>query len=200
MSLSVTRRIESALNISRAHHSHGRAPNDGLRHCATEPPTSARARFQTTTTKRLRMTLRLCARRRFYKSRKLCLRWRDLRRILKAFNDYVSDIEGLRSENIFSVHSSKLEYCSDSILVEKTVVPHFLSSKSEMPVVRLKKLAKLSECLNIQLHWNSLLPQKNTLKSLQNVFEDVSRMLESLLKRTSTSSSLTQQGRDALDL
>lgn len=40
----------------------------------------------------------------FFESEKLCLRWRDLHRILKVHNGFVFDVEDLRSGDINPIH------------------------------------------------------------------------------------------------
>lgn len=142
----------------------------------------------------------LVARDDFFEGEKLCLRWRGPRRIIKAHNDYVFDVEDLRNGKIDPIHGSRLKYYRDSSLDEMVIMSHVLSSETGMPVARLLKLVKVDDVLNVQVRWKGLSPQEDTFEPLQNVFEDVPNMLDRLLKRKNTPQDLAIEARDALDL
>lgn len=142
----------------------------------------------------------LVARNEFFEDEKLCLRSRGPRRIVKAHNNYVCDVEYLYCGNIDPVHGSRLKYYSDSSLDKKVIMSHVLSSETGMPVAGLMKLAKVDNELKVQVRWKGLSPQEYTLEPLQNVYEDVPKILQRLLERRATPGTLAEEARKTLEL
>lgn len=77
---------------------------------------------------------------------------------------------------------------------------HVLSIESGMPVSRLIIFIKVEDEIKVQVRWKCLSAQDDTLEPLNNVFEDVPKMLERLLNCKNTPAHLVRKARDALGL
>lgn len=73
---------------------------------------------------------------------KLALRWRGPRRIVRAVNDFVYQVEDLRNGNVEDVHATKLKFYHEASLNAEAIMPHVLSSETGMEVQRLLRLHK----------------------------------------------------------
>ena len=142
----------------------------------------------------------LVARNNFHHGEKLCLRWRGPRRIIKAMNDWIYQIEDLRNGNIETAHASRLKFYSDSSLDSTAIMSHVVQSETGMPVARLMNFIEHTDGIKVQVRWKGLSAQEDTLKPLKNVYEDGPKMLERLLDRSSTPAKLREQVRETLVL
>lgn len=80
-------------------------------------------------------------------------------------------------------------------------MPHVLQSETGMPVSRLMRLVEEPDGIKVQVRWKADLPNaEDTLEPLANVYEDVPKMLLSLLGRKNTVPELAQNARTALAL
>lgn len=142
----------------------------------------------------------LVARDNFHKGEKLCLRWRGPRRVIKAVNDWLYQIEDLRNGAIETAHASRLKFYSDSAFDSTAIMSHVMHSETGMPVARLMKFVECPDGIKVQVRWKGLSPLEDTLEPLQNVYEDVPRMLHKLMERSSTSQQLRDKVRETLGL
>lgn len=87
---------------------------------------------------------------------KLCSCWRGNRRVVKALNDYVFQVNDLRNENSSDVHGTLLKFYSDKSLDQKIIFSHILSSETGIPVSRLFRLVENSDGIKGALRWKGL--------------------------------------------
>lgn len=59
----------------------------------------------------------------------------------------------------------------------------------------LHKLVKHWKDLKIQVRWNVLFPQEDTLKQIKNIYKDIQKMFERLLKRPEIAGNLPKNTR-----
>ena len=142
----------------------------------------------------------LVAREDFHKGEKLALRWRGPRRIVKALNDYVFQVEDLRNGTIQDIHGSRLKYYKDSSLNENAIMSHVLSSETGMPINRLVRFVETDDGLKVHVRWKGLPDSEDTFEPLSNVYEDVPQLLMQLLKRKNTPIELAAKVRRELRL
>lgn len=142
----------------------------------------------------------LVARDEFHAGEKLCLRWRGPRRVTKAINDYVYQVEDLRNGILSDVHAARLKFYSDASLDAKVLLPHVLQSETGMQVQRLLRLVDTDHGLRVVIRWRGLTASEDTEEPLQQVFEDVPDLLGKLLARKSTPEALVAKARRALGL
>ena len=142
----------------------------------------------------------LIAREDFSAGEKLCLRWRGPRRVVKALSDYVFQVEDLRNGSVEDVHASRIRFYSDSSLDSEAIFPHVLSSETGMEVARLMSLEKNRNGLMIHVRWKGMPKEEDTLEPLEKVYEDVPKMVERLLARSSISKPLANEAKIALGL
>lgn len=140
----------------------------------------------------------LVARSEFNKGEKLALRWRGPRRVIKALNEHVYQIEDLRNGNLQDVHASMLKFYSDSLLDEKAILSHVLQSETGMVVARLMGLEESPEGLLVQVRWKGLPASEDTYETLERIRQDVPQMLERLLTRKNVPNSLVTKARSDL--
>lgn len=143
----------------------------------------------------------LVAREEFSAGEKLCLRWRGPRRVVKAQNDYVFQVEDLRNGAVEDIHGTRLKFYRDADLDTRAIMSHVLSSETGMPVARLMRLEETDDrTLKVVVRWKGLPHSEDTLEPLHRVYEDVPRMLLRLLQRKSTPQRLAEKARRALAL
>lgn len=75
-----------------------------------------------------------------------------------------------------------------------------LQSEIGMPVARIMGLEDSSDGIQVQIHWKGLEDSEDSLEPLQRAYEDVSQMVERLLKRKSIPSKMVQKARASLAL
>ena len=142
----------------------------------------------------------LVARSDFHAGEKLALRWRGPRRIIKALNDHVYQVEDLRNGIIEEAHVSSLKFYKDSSLDKEAIMPHVLSSETGMPVSRLLRLLDTEDGIKVLVRWKGLPDTEDSAEPLQNVYEDVPQLLLKLLNRKNTPQDLAEKARTALSL
>jgi len=142
----------------------------------------------------------LLAREDFFKGEKLALRWRGPRRIIKALNDYVYQVEDLRNGQTEEAHGSRLKFYRDAELDTKVIMSHVLSSETGMPVARLLKLTDEPDGMKVIVRWKGLPHSEDSAESLEHVYEDVPQMLLRLLQRKNTPAPLAEKARRILAL
>jgi len=142
----------------------------------------------------------LMAREEFFAGEELALRWRGPRRIVKAVNDYVYQVEDLRTGLSEEVHGSRLKFYHDPSLDTEAVLSHVLSSETGMVVARLLRLEEHEDGLYVVVRWKGLPNSEDSVEPLEKVYEDVPRMLERLLARKNTPSGLAAKARSILSL
>lgn len=143
----------------------------------------------------------LVARSDFHAGEKLCLRWRGPRRIKKAMNDYVYQIEDLRNGQLNDIHASRLKLFRDSDIDETAIMSHVLQSETGMVVSRLLGLEDTAENgLQVRVRWKGLGQDEDSLEPLSRVAEDVPTLFEKMLKRKSTPKNLVAKARAQLAL
>jgi transposase InsO family protein len=142
----------------------------------------------------------LVARDDFSAGEKLALRWRGPRRIVKAINDYVYQVEDLRNGVLEEVHATRLKFYRDASLDSVAILPHVLSSETGMPVARLMRLYEDEDGLKVVVRWKGLSHSEDTSEPLRHVYEDVPDMLIRLLQRKNTPQDLAAKARTVLAL
>lgn len=143
----------------------------------------------------------LVAREEFHEGEKLCLRWRGPRRVTKAMNDYVFQVEYLRNDIVEEVHGTRLKFYSDSSLDEKAVLSHVLSSETGMPVSRLLRLQEDDNGrLHVVVRWKGFSSSDDTFEPIERVYEDVPKLLRKLLNRKVTPPELRDKAHVVLGL
>lgn len=142
----------------------------------------------------------LVAREDFTTGEKLCLRWRGPRRVTKALNDFVYEVEDMRNGKLQEVHGSRMKFYSDSSLDTVAIMSHVLSSETGMQVARLMRLVESPNGIQVQVRWSGLSPEEDTLEDIGRVYEDVPKMLLRLLDRKNTPKDLATAARRTLDL
>ena len=109
----------------------------------------------------------LVAREEFFKGEKLCLRWRGPRRVVKALNEFVYQVEDMRNGTVTEVYSTRLKHYSDESLDKKAILEHAISSEHGMPVGRLLKLMYTKDGLGVLIRWKGLPPSEDTVEPIQ---------------------------------
>ena len=120
----------------------------------------------------------LVAREDFFAGEKLTVRWRGPRRIIKALNDYVFQVEDLRNGRLEDVHGRRLKFYRDGSLNQKVILSHVLSSETGMPVARLLRLKDTEDGLHVVERWKGLPDTEDTLEPIERVFEDLPEMVK----------------------
>ena len=142
----------------------------------------------------------LVAREDFFAGEKLAVRWRGPRRIIKALNDYVFQVEDLRNGGLEDVHGTRLKFYRDGSLNQEVILSHVLSSETGMPVARLLRLEDTEDGLHVVVRWKGLPDTEDTLEPIERVFEDVPEMVKRLLSRKNTPTELADKARRVLAL
>lgn len=143
----------------------------------------------------------MVARENFFDGEKLCLRSRDPRRVVRVLKDYVLDVEDLRNHSTEDVHGTRLMYYADSLVNEKFIPSHVLSSESCMPESRLLRLQEYASWdLCVIVRCTGLTPTDNTLEEIQRGHEYVPKLLRKLLDRRKTPSDLRTKSHVVLGL
>lgn len=99
----------------------------------------------------------------FFEGEKLCLHWKRPRRIVKAVNDFVLQVEDFRNENVDPIHGSRIKFYSDSSLNQKAIMFHVVNHERGMPVSWPLRLVKQNTKLHVVVRWMGLCPQEGTL-------------------------------------
>lgn len=131
----------------------------------------------------------------FFAGEKLALRWRGPRRIVKAQNDYVFQVEDLLNGTVEDVHACRLKYYRDGSLDTTAILSHVLSSETGIPVARLMRLVDDPNGMKVLVRWKGLPNSEDSLEPLARVFEDVPQMVTRLLHRKNTPSDLADKAR-----
>lgn len=84
----------------------------------------------------------LVARNDFTAKEKLSLRWRGPRRIIKAINDYVYQVEDLRSGELQDVHATRLKFYHDRSLGSEDTLEPLHQVYEDTPALLLKLLQR----------------------------------------------------------
>lgn len=142
----------------------------------------------------------LVARDAFTAGEKLSLRWRGPRRVVKAINDYVFQIEDLRTGSLQDIHESRLKFYHDASLDKTAIMSHVLSSETGMEVQRLMPIVETDDGLKVQARWKGLTNADDTLEPLQEIHEDVPDLLLKLLQRKNTPADVVHKARLELHL
>ena len=131
---------------------------------------------------------------------KLSLRWTGPRQVTKLAGPYIATVLDLRNNLETNVNITKLCYYSDSQLNQESIMSHILYSEEIMPVQRLMELQDTATAIMVRVRWKGLSAEKDTLEALANIYEDVPKMLESLLRRKSTPTDIAARTWNALRL
>lgn len=142
----------------------------------------------------------LVARSDFHAGEKLCLRWRGPRRVRKALNDFVYQVEDLRNGQLDDIHASRLKLFRDREIDEKAIMSHVLQSETGMVVSRLLSLEDCPDGLHVRIRWKGLGNNEDSLEPIARVSEDVPQLFEKLLQRKSTPVDLVARARAELTL
>ena len=142
----------------------------------------------------------LVARKDFFQGEKLCLRWTEPRRVTKALNHYVFQVEDLRNGSLSDIHGSRLKYYCDRSLDKDAILSHATQSEHGMPVGRLQKLVDDHNGIGVLIRWKGLPDTEDTIEPLQEVYSDVPQLLLKLLDRKNTPTHLATKARTELGL
>lgn len=126
---------------------------------------------------------------------KLALRWRGLRRILKAVSDYVFTVEYFFNGSVSDFHSSRLKFYREQSLDGKVTMSHFLTSETVMLVSMFLRLENTSDGFMVTVRWKCMDSSEDTLEPLEQVYENVPDILGKLLKRKNTTPDLSDRAR-----
>ena len=140
----------------------------------------------------------LVARNDFHAGEKLCLRWRGPRRITRAMNDHVYQVEDLRNGELTEVHVSRLKLFRDSVIDEEAIMSHVLQSETGMVVTGLLSIEETENGYHVRVRWKGLGPDEDTLEPIAQVYKDVPELFEKLLQRKSTPKDLAEKVRTVL--
>ena len=140
----------------------------------------------------------LVARNDFHAGEKLFLRWRGPRRITRAMNDHVYQVEDLRNGELTEVHVSRLKLFRDSVIDEEAIMSHVLQSETGMVVTRLLGIEETENGYHVRVRWKGLGPDEDTLEPIAQVYKDVPELFEKLLQRKSTPKDLAEKVRTVL--
>ena len=131
---------------------------------------------------------------------KLLLRWRGPRRVTKALNDFVYQVEDLRTGQLDEAHASRLKFYRDDDIDTDVIMSHVLHSEIGMSVSRLMGLQEDPDGLKVIVRWKGLSNSEDSAEPLKNVYEDVPKMVKRLLLRKSIPVHLVNKARAALAL
>lgn len=84
--------------------------------------------------------------------------------MVKALNDYVFDVEGLRSGDVYSTHGSRLKYYRAGSLDKNVIRYHMLSSKTGIPRARLLKLIEVDTDIKFQCKFDGKVSRLETVR------------------------------------
>ena len=131
---------------------------------------------------------------------KLSLRWRGPRRIIKAINDYVYQVEDLRNGELQDVHITRLKFYHDKYLNTEAIMSHVVTSETGMVVQRLMRLVEDDGKLKVLVRWRGLPESEDTLEPLRQVYDDVPTLFRKLLERRNTPVHLASQAKTELGI
>ncbi len=120
--------------------------------------------------------------------------------MIKANSDFVFQVEDLRNGALEEVHASRLKFYSDSSLNKKAIFSHVISSETGMAVARRMGIEEEDGKMFVVVRWKGLSKLEDTRELLEQVYEDVPKMLIRLLSRKSTSSDLRAKVKSFLGL
>lgn len=92
----------------------------------------------------------------FHADEKLALRWRGLRRVVKALKGYVFQVEDLHNGQLNILLGTVLKLYTDSAQDKEVIMPHVLSSETGMCIARLMELLDGPEGLKGCVRWKGL--------------------------------------------
>lgn len=136
----------------------------------------------------------------FRSGEKLSLRWRGPKRVVKAVNDYIYQVEDLRDGTLEEAHISSLTSYQDPSLDTEAIMSHVITSETGMVVKRLLKLVDTDDGLKVQVRWRGLPDSEDTLEPLLQIYEDVPDLLMKLLRRKNAPSDLDERAQRELHL
>lgn len=142
----------------------------------------------------------LVAREDFSSGEKLSLRWRGPRRVVRAINNFVFQVEDLRTGDMDDIHVSRLKFYHDSALDTEVIISHVVQSETGMIVHRLHKLVDTAEAVKVEVRWKGLPGSEDTLGTLKQIYEDVPGLLKKILVRKNTPANLVAKARQLLRL
>lgn len=84
------------------------------------------------------------------------------------------------------MHGTRLKFYRDASLSEKEILPHVLSSETEIIVARLLRLQRDGNKSFVAVRWKGFGSAGDTLDPILQVYEDVPELFFKLLSRKST--------------
>lgn len=142
----------------------------------------------------------LVARSDFTAGKKISLCWRGPRRVIKALNDYIYQVEDLGNGIVKDVHSWRLKFYHDPFLNVEAIMSHVVSSENGMAVQCLLHLVDFDDGHMVLVRWAGLLPSEGTVKPLQKVQEGIPDPLQKLFCRKNASADIVDKARRELSL
>lgn len=136
----------------------------------------------------------------FRSGEKLSLQWRGPKRVVKAINDYVYQVEDLRDGTLEEAHISRLNFYHDPSLDTEAIMSHVITSETGMVVQGLLKLVDTDDGLKVQVRWRGLPDSEDTLEPLLQIYEDVPDLLMKLLRRKNAPWDLVERAQRELHL
>lgn len=97
-----------------------------------------------------------------YSGEKLELRCRGPRRVMKAQNHHVYQVDNLRNGHLEDIHRYLLKFYSDSLLDDEFIMSHVLASETGMVVARLMGLTDSTNGLLVHVRWKGLPDSEDT--------------------------------------
>lgn len=108
----------------------------------------------------------LLSRKEFTANQKRAFCWPDPCRICKCLSDYIYRIADLRTGQVDNVHISRVKFCHDANLDQKSIMLNVLSSKTVSAVARLIILVEdKGGSLKVQVRWTDLPGPEDTLEA-----------------------------------
>lgn len=117
----------------------------------------------------------------FTTGEKLCLQWRGPRCITKALSDYAYLVEDMRTRKSAEVHRTRPKFNRDASLDTRVITSHVLASVTGMQVSRIVRFVEKSNKILVAIRWRGLDKSKDTQELLEQVYENVPKLLSKLV-------------------
>lgn len=91
-------------------------------------------------------------------------------------------MEDLRNSVLTNVHASRLKVYSDSSVDSKVFLSHVIHSETGMQFQRPLRLVGTDDGIKVHIRWKGLLSTEDKFEPIQQVYEDVSALLEKILQ------------------
>lgn len=122
------------------------------------------------------------------------------RRIVKAVNNYLYQVESLRNGALEEVHISRLKFYCENSVDKEAVMSHVLLSETRTVVQRLMPLEGAEDGLIVEVRWHGLPESEDTLEPIEQTYKNVPQLYIKLLHRKNTPSDLADKASQDLQI